>query len=72
VDVSNALEEAISRDFGDPAPAIRAVPEVLAHGLGRGIVELAQPEGTEHVIRRVRLCRSVHRPVSGDGESHGF
>ena len=59
--VAEPAQEIVGRELGDPAPAGRAVFQVLADRLGRGVVELAQAIGLQGLVGR----------VSGGGGTHG-
>ncbi len=68
VDPRRALKSAhktIVRHLGDALPALGALLQVFADHLGSIIVELAQAEQAQGLVRRMQLRRGFHGAVSG-------
>jgi hypothetical protein len=58
------IQEIVGREFSDPPLAGIAGFQVLAHRLGRTIIELAQAIGLQNLVRRVDGSGGAHCTIS--------
>ena len=64
---TQSANEAIGRELGDPAAAVRARLQVLVYGFGRNVVEPAQTVRIQGPVGRMQIRRGAHRIISGNG-----